>query len=292
VEPILCCQKENLLSILEFVDEALCGRQLSYGLHGHTLLASLRDKRLGDWDLTAELAVRAEDLAAASTLLRDAGRRSGAVGPLFFSKRTGNATSMAPLRITRGKQSSVHVSLVPIQVSGNCSKVGAEWYPGFLFKGAFSDQCELEGRAFPCAGQSAKLLDYKYGNGRGGEHYPWRNGSLMLRVCKDGEACSLKTHGFSCRAALFSTTSVLSSMPSFLKIFQGFLVIYVLVMLLMVLLGVRGLPMAAAAHKARQRKLLLKEQLLAARFEAKSAGASPPPLAPRATSRSPGQPSR
>eukprot|EP00929_Paragymnodinium_shiwhaense_P075365 TRINITY_DN38526_c0_g1_i1.p1 TRINITY_DN38526_c0_g1~~TRINITY_DN38526_c0_g1_i1.p1 ORF type:complete len:473 (+),score=113.25 TRINITY_DN38526_c0_g1_i1:76-1494(+) len=264
-EPILCCQRQNLLSILEFVDRVLCGK-VSYTLHGQTLLSSLRDKHLGDWDLTADVAVHAQDLQTASKLLQEAARTSGPIGPVFFVKRTGAAKAQAPLRITRGKQSVVHVSLLPLQVSGNCSRVKGEWYPRHLFKGGFAAQCELHGRSFPCPGEGAALLDLKYGNGRGGERHSWRNTTLGA-ACKDGEDCSVESHGFSCRAPIFSSEKVVASMPSFARVLRGFIVVYVLVMALMVFLGVRCLPLSSAMKTLHRDRLLMKRHVLSARSQ-------------------------
>lgn len=195
---IPCCEKENLLKILEFVDRTLCGK-VEYSIMFGTLLAAVREQDLIDWDTDIDVIAHDSDRKTLEELFTKAPEE-------FFIKLAGK--SSAPMRVYWGEVNQIHADVYFLEEKENntCAHVypDSRWIKKKWFTKPFRGKCIIQNRTFPCPVDAFKILDSLYGDSKPGEDGPsWRrrtagNDKEHKRECHSASECTVKDHGFSC----------------------------------------------------------------------------------------------
>jgi len=184
---ISCCDKRNLISLLDFVDETFCGR-VPWALHYSTLLAAIRHKDLMDWESGLHIVVHAEDMEYAKALLLSSSRGFRIVG-------------MDPpiTRVYLSLLDTRHLDIHWASTFNDCTWTGEEWFHRSWLAKPFNGRCIIQGRTLPCPTKGEEVLAYLYGGrGAGGG---WRTvGAPAAKRCSRLQGCSKDIHGFTCAA--------------------------------------------------------------------------------------------
>jgi hypothetical protein len=184
---IPCCEKQNLLQIVEFIDRVLCGH-VSYTLAYGSLLAGVRERDLIDWDTDVDIIVNERDMEITKRLFK--------AHPEDFDIGTGSE----PMRIYWGENNSVHADIWFAKYVGNCLVADGAWFPTAWYKTPYTHQCILQGRRFPCPAAYKEILGNLYGDGNTTSHSWWdaASGKGGGTKCEVRENCTVEENGFEC----------------------------------------------------------------------------------------------
>lgn len=158
-----CCEKRQFHVMLQWFHDVVksMGDEFWYALADGTLLGSVRDGDMIDWDTDMDIAVPNERMTELVTLLKAAAAKED---PPYYLTKDGIDSLTYALRLRMSHDNTAHIDIWPSQVDQACVKLGPEIFP-FPNSTLFPLQkCKLGNGYFPCAKDKEKFLAYQYGD--------------------------------------------------------------------------------------------------------------------------------
>lgn len=165
-----CCEKRNLYEMLVFFHNTVHehidvhGKGFWYSLVFGTMIGSLRNADLVDWDEDIDIVVPKAHMPWLIGKLQDAAKKST---PPYILKGPSMYHDLAPMyRLQLSQANDAHIDIwvgdhFDTDHPPPCVLIGTIAYPTAI---SFPLQkCNIQGSSFPCFAEGSKYLEYKYG---------------------------------------------------------------------------------------------------------------------------------